>query len=146
MKLYILLIVGFALNATGCAEKEQAVPEPMADAQVTAPAVDAPAAEKQGWQSDTFLNHMHVHAEQLDKINFALADDDLHSAMTPAFWLSRHETVSGVPDEWQPYLSGMREAAKAVENAPDLAAARTAAKRISEQCQGCHDTAGVVGD
>lgn len=144
MKLYILVIVGIALNAMGCAEKEQAAPEEASEAQVAAPAVEAPAAEKQGWQTDTFLQHMHVHAEQLDNLNFALADDDLESAKTPAYWLSRHEAVSGVQPEWQPYLQGMREAARVVEEATDLEAARTAAKRINEQCQGCHKASGVV--
>lgn len=149
MKLYILLTVGIALNAMGCAEKEQAAPEEASEAQVAAPAVEAPAvespaAEKQGWQTDTFLQHMHVHAEQLDNLNFALADDDLESAKTPAYWLSRHEAVSGVQAEWQPYLQGMREAARTVEEATDLEAARTAAESISEQCQGCHKASGVV--
>jgi hypothetical protein len=37
----------------------------------------------------------------------------------------------------------MREAAQAVEEASDLQAARAAAERISDQCQGCHAAADV---
>ncbi|MDH3511802.1 MAG: hypothetical protein OER85_13190 [Gammaproteobacteria bacterium] len=146
MKLYRLLIVGIALNTMGCAEKEQAAPENVAEAPVIAPAVEEPAAERQDWRDDTFLQHMHLHAEQLDQLNFALADGDLPSARTPAYWLSRHETVSGVKAEWQPYLEGMREAARAVEEAPDLDAAQAAAERINENCQGCHRASGVMGE
>jgi len=74
---------------------------------------------------------------------FALADDDLVGAMTPAFWLSRHDGVEGIPVEWQQYVTGMRQAASAVEAANDLETARVAAERISDQCQACHNAAGV---
>ena len=143
MKLHTLLIVGFALCVMGCAEKEQAAPERGDETQTTTPEAEAPAAENEGLRTDAFLQHMHAHAEQLDDLNFALADDDLEAAMTPAYWLSRHETASGFQSEWRPYLDGVREAARAVEDAPDLAAARTAAERITEQCQSCHAATGV---
>jgi mono/diheme cytochrome c family protein len=86
---------------------------------------------------------MHVHAEKLDELNFALADGDLEAAMTPAYWLSRHETASDVQSEWMPFLYGMRTEAEAVETAPDLAAARAAAERINAHCQGCHAAVGI---
>ncbi|MDH3547162.1 MAG: hypothetical protein OEN22_08680 [Gammaproteobacteria bacterium] len=146
MKLHIFLIVGISLHAVGCAEKEQAAPEEVNEPQVIEPAIEAPAAATRSWQTDTFLQHMHQHAEHLDQLNFALADGELDSAMTSAYWLSQHDTVSGIPVEWQPYLTGMREAARAVEEAPDLATARTAAERITEQCQGCHKAAGVISE
>jgi hypothetical protein len=99
--------------------------------------------EEQGGRGDDFIDHMHAHAEQLDNLNFALADDDLDGAMTAAYWLSGHQEVGGLDDEWQPFLEGMREAAQAVEEANDLEAARVAAERINENCQGCHEAAGV---
>ena len=34
--------------------------------------------------------------------------------------------------------------AQAVEEAPDLEAARAASERINENCQGCHEAAGVA--
>ena len=86
---------------------------------------------------------MHAHAEQLDNLNFALADDDLDGAMSAAYWLSGHQEVSGLKEEWQPFLEGMRAAAQEVEEANDLDSARAAAKRINDNCQGCHDAAGV---
>jgi mono/diheme cytochrome c family protein len=62
----------------------------------------------------------------------------------PAYWLSRHDTVTGIPPQWQPFVVGMREAAAAVGDAPDLDTARAAAERITGQCQACHAAAGVI--
>jgi cytochrome c556 len=101
-----------------------------------------PSAEEIA-RDEAFIDHMHAHAEQLDNLNFALADDDLEGAMTAAYWLSGHQEVSGIKDEWQPFLVGMRKAAQGVEEATDLEAARAAAERINDNCQGCHDVAGV---
>ena len=140
MKLQTLLIVIFTLSVAGCAREEQAVPDEVDEA----PAAVAPPAEKKEWQNKAFIDHMHAHAAQLDDLNFALADGDLEGAMTPAYWLSRHETVRDVPSELLPFLYRMREAARAVEEANDLAAAQIAAEQINEQCQGCHIAAEVT--
>lgn len=140
MKLQTLLIATVTLSIAGCAEKEQAVPDEVDEA----PAAVAPATENKEWQNKAFIDHMHAHAEQLDDLNFALADGDLEGAMTPAYWLSRHETVSDVPSELLPFLYRMREAARAVEEATDLATAQIAAEQINEQCQGCHIAAEVT--
>jgi len=150
LKLHVLLILGFALSATGC-EGEQAAPQQADEAQTTAPAVEPmaaedPAAEEETFRNDAFLKHMHAHADYIDVVNIALADDDLDAVMTPAYWLSHHDTASGVPADWQPYLVGMREEARALESATDLETARAASKRITEQCQGCHAAAGIIGN
>ena len=138
MNFRMLLIIGFAVSVASCAKEEQPVPEGVDEA----PAAEAPPVEKKAWQDDAFLKHMHMHAEKLDDLNFALADGDLEAAMTPAYWMSRHETVI-VPSEMQIYFLGMREAARDVEEATDLEAATLGAERIEEQCQGCHATAGI---
>lgn len=144
MKLHTLLIVGFALSMTGCAEKEQAVPEAVDEVQAPPPAAEAPPARAEQWMNDAFLKHMHRHADELDDLNLALADDDLDAAIMSANWLSRHDAVTTIPPEWQLYLNGMREAARAVAEAPDLEAARLPAERITDNCQGCHAAAGML--
>ena len=146
MKLHMLLVIGLTAGIVGCAEKEQAVPEqgsemdPAVSAVAEAPAVqpEASAAQIEDWRNSAFLDHMHAHAEHLDVLNFALDDGDLEQARTPAYWLSRHKTVSGLPTDLQPFVERMREAAQAVEEAEDLVAARAAAQRINTECQGCH--------
>ena len=146
MKLRSLLIVAFALSMTGCAEKEQAVPEAVDEAPAPPPAAEAIVAKTEEWQNDAFLKHMHRHADRVDDLNIALADGDLDTAITSANWLSRHDLVTDIPSEWQLYLDGMREAARAVAEATDLEAARVPAERITENCQGCHIAVGIVGD
>jgi len=134
MKLRVLLIMGFVLSATGCENKEQ----------VTQPtATEDPVIEQESYYYDGIVRHMHSHADQLDVINIALAADDLDTAKLPARWLWRHDTMRDVPTDWQPYLSDMRNAARAIENATDLDAARAASNRINEQCRACHDAAGI---
>lgn len=134
MKLYMLLIIGFVLGMTGCENKRQ-VTEPIE--------TKDPVVEKMTYQYEGIVKHMHAHADQLDLINIALDDGDLDASKLPARWLWRHDTMSGVPTDWQSYLSGMRDAARAVENSADLETARAASKRINEQCQACHTAAGI---
>ena len=140
MKALALCTITLAMGLVACGKQEPAAP--------AQPPVDqAPAAEESATATpqfdQEFIDHMHAHAEQLDELMFALADEDLEAAMTPAYWLSRHEAVAGVPDEWQQYISGMREAALTVEAATDLAAAQAAAHDITAQCQACHAAAGI---
>lgn len=137
MKLHVLLIIGFALSMSGCGNKEQAAPE-----QAAAPAAES-MAKMGDYEYEGILRHMHSHADQLDLLNDALADEDLEAAKLPARWLWRHETLTGVPDDWQQFMSGMREAARDVEGATDIAAAGAAATRIRENCQACHAAVGM---
>ncbi|NCF53018.1 hypothetical protein GWP57_15575 [Gammaproteobacteria bacterium] len=143
MKLHAILIVGLAICVSACAEKKEPAVEPQAAAPAEPAPAETPAVEEESARDAEFIEHMHAHAEQLDNLNFALDDGDLPRALTAAYWLSGHQEVSGIREEWRPYLEGMREAAKSIEEAKDLDAARAAAERITEQCQGCHDAAGV---
>ena len=137
-----LLIFGLALCVTACAEKKESAPEPAAEP-APEPQAAPPAPIEQSSRDEAFIDHMHAHAEQLDNLNFALADDDLPGALTAAYWLSGHQEVTGIQEEWRPFLEGMREAAQAIEEANDIDEARVAAERINENCQGCHNAAGV---
>jgi len=140
MKFHKILVVVFVLSMMGCAEKEQAVSEPMDEAPMSAAV--AITAGNEVWQNDAFREHMHLHAEKLDDLNFALADGDLEAAKMSANWLSTHDTDSEVQSDWLPYLYSMRTEAEAVEAAPDIATARAAAERITAQCQQCHAAVG----
>jgi len=144
MKLHVLLIIGFALGVTGCENKEQAAPEQAAEAESMA--AEEAAVEETSYYFDGIVRHMHAHADQVDIIDIALADGDLEASKLPARWLWRHDRMSDVPTQWQPYLVDMRAAARDIENATDLESARGASKRITEQCQACHIAAGINGD
>ena len=164
MKLQVLLLIAFAAGIAACAEKEQAAapteseveaPEAAATEMPAAEALesveeeldtdpDATLAEVEEWRTEALLDHMHAHAEHLDDLNYALDDGDLDRASMAAYWLSRHETIAGLPDRLQPFVAGLRESARAVEAAEDVAAARSAAQQIGVACQGCHTAADVV--
>ena len=136
MKLQTILVVGLIVGITGCAEKEEAPAEA-----ASAPAPDPVAIEV--WQNESFIEHMHAHAERLDELNFALADGDLEAAKASANWLSSHETDSDIQADWMPHLYRMRAEAEAVEAASDIETAQAAAMRITAQCQECHAAVGI---
>ena len=141
MKIRTLLLVALTVVITGCAEKEQAT-QTQDDAAASS-AASMPVVEPANMGTDAFIEHMHAHAEQLDKINAALSFGSLEAAQTPAYWLSRHEGVKGPLYDWETYLNQMRTAAGEIADASDLATARAAAGRIADGCQGCHTAAGI---
>jgi len=138
MKIHTLWITAIALCLGACSKQEPAEPQPPENDQAAAPVEETTARF-----DEAFISHMHNHAAKLDDLMFALADGDLDAAATPAYWLSQHDTVDGVPEEWRAYVTSMRNAAYEVETATDLETARAAAEEISVQCQGCHAAAGI---
>lgn len=146
MNIQTLIIVGLAVGLVGCAEKDQAASAPMdkaaAPAPAAAPVVEAVPTIERG--NADFIKHMHNHADYLDDLNLALEEGDIVGAMTPAYWLSRHDSVEGVPAEWQPYVAAMHAAAMEVEQATNIDAAKAAADNIAAQCLACHAAAGVA--
>ena len=137
MNVWMVSLLLIALLAGGCAKEQP--PTPVEETE----APEVVIAAKESWKTDAFMQHMHLHANQIDKLNLALAEGDFDGAMTPAYWLSRHDEVDGIPADLQKYIKGMRAAASDVESASDFDTARAAAERITVQCQGCHSAADV---
>ena len=144
MRIHILGSIAITLCMAACGEQQAPAEEPPVAAPAVETEVSAEPAPEEPTVNQALIDHMHAHAEKMDEMMYALSDGDLDGAMTPAYWLSRHESVAGVPEEWQQYLTGMREAALAVERATDLDTARAAAEKITVHCQGCHAAAGVI--
>ena len=140
MRFHALWITAIALGLAGCGDPGQSEAQPAESAAAATSEEAAPTAEVDA----AFIDHMHAHAEQLDELMFALADDDLDGAMTPAYWLSSHDSVEGIPDAWQQHVTDMRVAAAEVGKAGDLETAKAAAEKISRHCQACHAAAGVA--
>jgi len=109
MNLRTLILIGLALGLSACSKQEPVTPEPadeMAD--------EAAAEMASDWRDEALIEHMHRHADYVDDLNSALEMGDLAAARTPAYWLSQHDTVDGLPPELQPYADGMRAAAAEV--------------------------------
>ena len=137
----LTLLTFLALGTAACGDREP--PKP-ADSSVS-PAVTAVAMPVYpDERSREIIEHMHLHADQYDKLKQALDQGDIWGAMTPAYWLSRHDEVEGLPAEWQVHATGMRKAAFAVESATDIDVARAAAEQIAVHCRGCHEAAGAA--
>ena len=152
MKFSSLLIIGLVLGLAACAKKEQVSSPEVADAESAAESATAetttaetetPAVQKDDMGTAAFISHMHHHSSQLERLNAALEAGSLAAAQRPAYWLSGHDETIEVPDQWKVYVNGMRSAATSVSEAPDLAAARAAAKRIADNCSSCHEAAGI---
>jgi hypothetical protein len=136
----LILVIVFVLSMAGCVKKDQGSADktPMDAAEAA-----ASTAGTEVWQNESFAAHMHVHAEKLDDLNFALADGDLEAAKASAHWLSTHDSDNEIQADWLPHLYRMRGEAEAVEAAPDIATAQAAALRINVQCQECHTAVGI---
>ncbi|NNF40607.1 MAG: hypothetical protein HKN64_04445 [Woeseiaceae bacterium] len=147
MKSRALIALAAVSCVAACNRQPPAENVPTEDAAVEAPAKKATVVEKSPPAAiefdQAFIDHMHVHAERMDEMMFALADGDLVAAGTPAYWLSRHPADDRIPKDWLTHLESMREEARQVEMATDLETARAAAERITIHCQGCHAAAGV---
>lgn len=144
MRFHALWVMAIMLGVAGCGQQDQPEAQQAESPAPAAAEAEAPeAAVSTAASKEEFINHMHAHAEQLDELMFALADGNLDGAMTPAYWLSSHDSVEGIPEDWLQFVVGMRTAAAEVEEATDLETARAAAERISEHCQACHTAAGV---
>ena len=141
MRIIALFTITLTMSLAACSKQEPAAPKQPAGDETAAPAEQAAPEVSEARQA--LINHMHLHAEQLDDLMFALADGDLEGARTPAYWLSRHDAVEGLSEDLQIFVTNMREAAFTVEEATDLETARAAAEKISAECQGCHDATGV---
>jgi len=135
MKLHAALVVFFVVGVAGCSDGEQPAAEaPMETSEAPAPAV---------WHNESFVAHMHEHAEVLDDLNFALADGNLAEAKESADWLATHDTDTDIQADWMPHLYRMRTEAEAVVAAADIDTAQAAAMRITAQCQECHAAVGI---
>lgn len=140
MNLRTLMLISLVLGITACSKQEPAAPATAGEM------ADEMAAEAMvtDWRNDALIEHMHEHADYVDDLNLALEEGDLAAARTPAYWLSQHDMVDGLPPELQIYAEGMRAAAAAVGAADNLEEARLAAAGVDVQCQGCHEAAGFT--
>ncbi len=143
MKQSFLVTIGLALFLAGCAQEEAAESAIPAEAAVATAENLAPWEADDSWRDSGFMQYMHMKAEKLDEINFALADDDLQAAIGPARWLATHDTYEEIQSEWLPYQYAMRDEAQNLVAANDLTTARAAAERINESCQACHEFIGI---
>ena len=83
-------------------------------------------------------DHMHEHLGRISAIKSFIIMGDLDGVREPAKWLAEHNSVAGLPDNYQPYVDSMRSHARDVLVAPDLKTAAMAVSEIAITCSNCH--------
>ncbi len=83
-------------------------------------------------------DHMHEHLTRITMIKSAIIAGKLEDVREPATWLADHETVAGLPTEFEPYVTQMRSYARQVIEAPDLDSAAESVSNMAITCGNCH--------
>jgi mono/diheme cytochrome c family protein len=87
---------------------------------------------------ETTTDHMQRHFDEAGALKMAVIAGDLEASKEPAEWLANHESVQGLPGEWEPYLTGLQDAARKVAQAEDIADAAAATGEMGISCGACH--------
>ena len=82
--------------------------------------------------------HMHEHLTRITTIKAHIIMGKLDGLREPATWLAQHDSVNGLPTNFEPYIEVMRNYARRVVNAPDLNAAAASVSDMAETCGNCH--------
>lgn len=87
--------------------------------------------------------HMHEHLARISTIKSLIIMGKLDGVREPAAWLADHETVDGLPANFESYVGLMRQYAREVNNATDLQSAAIAVSEMARTCSNCHLVNGV---
>jgi len=97
-----------------------------------------PAQEVRGEDETEVATHMHEHLARITTIKSLIIMGNLDGVREPAIWLADHEAVSGLPEDFEPYVGLMRQYAREVNNALDLKSAAIAVSGMARTCSNCH--------
>ncbi|UCG86678.1 MAG: hypothetical protein JSW71_22735, partial [Gemmatimonadota bacterium] len=95
-------------------------------------------------ETETPVDHMERHFDEVEAVKAAIIAGDLAMAKQQAEWLANHEAVAGLPGDWEPYVAQMQAAAGDVADAADLAAAGAGTGEMALACGACHTAVGQI--
>jgi len=98
----------------------------------------SPAQEVRAENETVVATHMHEHLARITTIKSLIIMGNLDGVREPAIWLADHEAVSGLPEDFEPYVGLMRQYAREVNNALDLKSAAIAVSGMARTCSNCH--------
>ena len=75
--------------------------------------------------------HMHEHLTRITEIKTQIINGNLPGVHEPAVWLAEHESATGLPENFEPYVRQMRDYARQVVEAADLDAAAVAVSNMA---------------
>lgn len=97
-----------------------------------------PAQEVSDEDRSEVAIHMHEHLNRITTIKAFIIMGNLNGVREPAIWLAEHESVAGLPSNYEPYVELMRVYAREVVEAPDLNSAAESVSRMARTCSNCH--------
>ena len=83
-------------------------------------------------------DHMHEYLTRITTIKSFVIMGNLDGVREPATWLVEHETVSGLPENFEPYVEMIRSYARELVEASDLKSAAKSVSRMAQTCGNCH--------
>ena len=86
----------------------------------------------------TIADHMHEHLTRIGTIKSAIIAGNLGDVDEPATWLAEHETVTGLPAEFESYVIQMKSYARRVIEADNLVSAAESVSNMAKTCGNCH--------
>lgn len=98
----------------------------------------APAQDVRADNETDVATHMHEHLGRITTIKSLIIMGNLDGVREPAIWLADHETVDGLPADFEQYVGLMRQYAREVNNAIDLKSAAIAVSGMAQTCSNCH--------
>lgn len=97
-----------------------------------------PAQEVAAEGESDVATHMHEHLDRITAIKSLIIMGNLDGVREPAIWLAEHESVAGLPSNYEPYVELMRVYAREVVEAPNLKSAAESVSRMARTCSNCH--------
>ena len=93
--------------------------------------------------TETVSDHMKEHFSQVKGAQEAVIRGDLEGVKTSTQWMAEHQAAEGLPEGWEPFVTEMKNAAKAAGAASDLDAASAAVATMAKACGACHQATGT---
>jgi cytochrome c553 len=86
---------------------------------------------------------MHEHLTRIGMIKSAIVAGKMEDVREPATWLADHQTVAGLPADFEPYVAQIKTYARQAIEAPNLVSAAESVSKMAKTCSDCHSTNGV---
>jgi hypothetical protein len=87
---------------------------------------------------------MQEHFTQVGDARDALIAGDLEAAKKPAAWILEHEAAKQIPEEWQPHVDAMKQAAEAASTSETVEDACMTVADMAHSCGECHSAMSVA--
>jgi len=94
-------------------------------------------------QLTTVAVNMHEQLGRISMIKSTIIAGKLEGVRDPAIWLADHETIAGLPADFEPYIATMRTHARHVIEAEDLISAAESVSKMATTCGACHEDNGI---